>query len=87
MLRPQSEIMYKTRWSRKVAFESRKVAAGSGKVARSLFSFEGYEIPDSKIQFKGTPTSFPIVAGEIDMTMPGPNALHWPQPKIKDMGN
>ena len=58
MLRPQWEIMYKTRWSRKVAFESRKVAAGSGKVARSVFSFEGYKLPDSKTQFKGIPTSF-----------------------------
>ena len=84
MPRPQWEIMYKTRWSRKVAFESRKVAAGSGKVARSVFSFEGYKLPDSKSQFKGIPTSFPLLAGEIEITMPGPN---WPQPKIKDMGN
>ena len=84
MLRPQWEIIYKTGWSRKVAFESRKVAAGSGKVARSVFSFEGYKLPDSKSQFKGIPTSFPLLAGEIEITMPGPN---WPQPKIKDMGN
>ena len=31
---------------------------------------------------KGIPTSFPILVGEIQMTMPGPNALHWPQSKI-----
>jgi hypothetical protein len=87
MFRPQLEIMHKKRWSRKVAFASRKVAAGSGKVVRSVFSFDGYKLPDSKTQFKGIPTSFPILAGEIEMTMPGPNALHWPQSKIKDMGN
>ena len=81
------ERMHKKRWSRKVAFKSRKVAAGSGKVACSGFSFEGYKLPDSKTQFKGIPTSFRILAGEIEMTMPGPNALHWPQPKMKDMGN
>jgi hypothetical protein len=31
----------------------------------------------SNAQFKGIPSSFPILAAEIQMTMPGPNALHW----------
>ena len=63
-------------WSGKVAFGSRKVAAGSGKVARSVFSsFDGYTLPEkdivnsSKTQLKGIPTSFPILAGEIQMTI------------------
>ena len=51
-------------------------------------SFDGYTLPEkdivnsSKTQLKGIPTSFPILAGEIQMTMPGPNALHCPQSKI-----
>ena len=61
-----------------------------------FFSFEGYTngytCPEkdigntSKTQFKGIPTSFPILAAEIQITMPG-NALHWQQPKILDVGN
>jgi len=49
--------MHKQRWSRKVAFKLRKVAAGSGKVARSVFSFDGYKLPGSKTQFTGIPHS------------------------------
>ena len=70
-------------FSGKVAFGSRKVATGSGKVARSVFSsFDSYTLPEndivnsSRTQLKGIPTSCPILAGEIQMTMPGPNALH-----------
>ena len=58
-------------WAGKVAFGSRIVAAGSGKVSRSIFSsFDGYTLP------------VPIFAGTKLMTMHGPNALHWPQSKI-----
>ena len=39
MFLPQWEIMHQQKlWSDKVAFGSRKVAVGSGKVARSVFS-------------------------------------------------
>ena len=92
MLLPQWEILHQKRCSGTVAFRSRKVAVWPGKVARSVFSFEGYKLPEkdinsSKTQFKGIPTSFPILARKIQMTMPRPNALHGPQPKIKDIGN
>ena len=33
-------------------------------------------------ELNGIPTSFPILAAEIQMTMPGSNTLHWPRPKI-----
>ena len=49
----------------------------SGKVARSVFvTFEGYTLPQKEIkcqqsELNGIPTSFPILAAEIQMTMPG----------------
>ena len=60
----------------------------SGKVARSVFvTFEGYTLPQKEIkcqqsELNGIPTSFPVLAAEIQMTMPGSNTLHWPRPKI-----
>ena len=39
-------------------------------------------------KFRGIQLVFPflrILAGKIHMAMPGPSALHWPQPKIKDI--
>ena len=92
MFLPQWEIMHQQKlWWDKVAFGSRKVAVGSGKVARAVFSFFFWLhtsrkdiLNSSKTQLKGIPTSFPILAGEIQMTMPGPNALHWPQSKIQE---
>ena len=91
MFLPQWEIMHQQKlWWDKVAFGSRKVAVGSGKVARAVFSFFFFWLHtsrkdilnSSKTQLKGIPTSFPILAGEIQMTRSGPNALHWPQSKI-----
>jgi hypothetical protein len=54
---------------------------GQEKSPATYFSFI---VNSSKTQFKGIPASFPVLAGEIQMTMPRPNALHWPQPKIKE---
>jgi hypothetical protein len=73
-------------------FGREKSPFGREKSPAPFFSFEGYKLPEkdinsSKTQFKGIPTSFPILARKIQMTMPRPNALHGPQPKIKDIGN
>jgi hypothetical protein len=43
------------------------------------------EILYAKANSKAFQVVFPILAGEIQMTMPGPNAR--PQTKIKDIGN
>jgi len=77
-------------YSRLSVAKSRRLAGKSRPLRFFLLrvtNFQKKTLIPAKTQFKGIPTTFPILARKIQITMPRPNALHGPQPKIKDIGN